>query len=65
MTGHEIYWEQQLFNNVRYYDPTDDGPEVNIIRREQENQFIDWFEDLPNRLRKAWKIARRFAQAHS
>jgi len=43
-------------------DPANDGPEVEIIRREQENWFMDWYDSLPERWEKAWKIAFEFME---
>ena len=40
----------------------EDGPEIEIIRREQENWFLDWYDSLPERWEKAWKIAFEFME---
>lgn len=34
MTAHEFYWQHNVFGwGVYQYDPTDDGPECEIITR--------------------------------
>jgi len=38
----------------------EDGPEIEIIRREQENWFLDWVDDLLNRRKKAYEMAEAF-----
>lgn len=41
LTAHKIFWENRNNPHVYEYDPTDDGPEVEIIR-----EFL--FQDLIN-----------------
>jgi len=63
-TGHERYRRELPFGLVYHYDPADDGPEIDIIRHERENQFIEWFQTMPERWQKAWKAAKEFVRKH-
>jgi len=46
LTAHRIYWERNNCHLVYEYDPTDDGPEVEIITRilasHPVRRVLDW-----------------------
>ena len=41
LTAHRIFWETRNNPHVYEYDPTDEGPEVEIIQRHDLRELIE------------------------
>jgi hypothetical protein len=57
-TAHQIFWEHNNCPHVYEYDPTDDGPEVGLIRGVRASHAkLDLFNELYTQHKRIeWRV---------